>query len=113
MLGPLANLCRVTCICACHELEKYGARAAGIIGNVINASCVPLTAIFAYFYFGDLMTPMEFAGSALVCVAVLMVTGGKAVRHVKGGQKEEEEEEEIGGEEKLLEYRKLGGDGLE
>ena len=82
MLGPIANLCRVTCICACQEMEAYDTGSAGIVGNVFNTSSVPLTTIFAYLYFDDVMSPMEFIGSTLICLAILIVTGGKAIRHV-------------------------------
>ena len=77
-LGPIANIYRVTSVYACHEFEKYNEGSAGVIGNIMNTSCIPLTAIFAFIFYGEVMKPIEFIGSAIVCVAILIVTGGKA-----------------------------------
>ena len=82
-LGPIANIFRVASVYACQEFEEYSQGSAGVTGNVMNTAYVPWTTIYAFLFYRELMTVIEFIGSALVVPAIIVVTVGKVVKHFK------------------------------
>ena len=98
MLGPIANIERVTSVYACQELEEYGRGNAGTIGNIMNTGYIPLTVLFSYLLFGEKMSVLATIGGALVAAAILIVAGVKAAKHVcrdEGNGNNEEESEKL------------------
>ena len=98
----------------CQELEAFGAGCAGILGNVLNAVYIVILALFAFLFFGEIMTPVEIGGAALIGGAVLAITAIKAWRRKKMGKegRKGKEGKRGVGEEKRGEKRdgKRGGD---
>merc|ERR1712228_609060 len=93
-IGPISNVYRVASIFGCQELEMFGAGCAGVLGNVLNAVYIAVLALYAFLFFGEIMTPLEIIGASLVSGAVLGATAIKAWRRKKSmGEKTEEEEE--------------------
>ena len=83
-MGPFANINRAVQVLASQELEGFDVGCAGIIGNLINILDIPCNAIYAYLFFSEVMEPLEYAGGAIICFAILITTASKAKRHIDG-----------------------------
>ena len=83
MIGPISNIFRTASVFGCQELEEYSPGSAGVIGNIINASYIPISAVYAYLLFDEVMTPFEFIGAAVVAFAILFVTCVKMARQIR------------------------------
>ena len=96
LTGPIGCICRVTQVFGCHELEDYAPGCAGIVGNLIHACQVPLTAFYAFLFYGEIMTPLNMVGAALVTLSIVTIAIAKMVRpwyHGKDGSEGQEGEE--------------------
>ena len=80
MIGMISNLFRMTSVLACQELESVGAGFAGIIGNILHAEYIAMSALFAFAFFGENLAPVEIVGALIIGGAVVGVTVVKAVK---------------------------------
>ena len=91
LMGPFANINQMVQVLASQELEGFDEGCAGIIGNMINILDIPCNAIYAYLFFGEVMEPLEYAGGAIICLAIFIVTAAKAKRHFNGKNEKEKD----------------------
>ena len=80
MVGPIACTFRVTSVFGCQELEEYTEGSAGIIGNLINTAYIPISALYAYVFFDELLMPLDYFGALLIGFAILVIAGVKMIK---------------------------------
>ena len=98
-IGVLTNIYRITSIYGCNELESFGPSSAGIIANLLSPIQIIMTALFAFCFFAEKMTPLEVGGACLIGGVVPVITIIKAWRRINGeGEEDEEEIREIEGD---------------
>ena len=61
-------------------IEFFAVGTAGLLGNVLNAVYIAILALASFIFFGEVMTPVETVGAALIAGAVIFITGVKAWR---------------------------------
>ena len=76
----ISNLFRATSVFACQELESVGPGCAGIIGNILHAEYIAMTALLAFAFFAEKLAPVETIGASIIGGAVVGVTAVKAVK---------------------------------
>ena len=86
-IGVLSNVSRVASVFGCQELEAFGAGCAGFIGNILHAEYIATMAIFAYLFFGEVVTRVELIGAIVIGGAVVGVTLVKAWRQKRNEQR--------------------------
>ena len=91
-IGPMTNIYRVTSLYGCNELEAFGPGSAGILGNLLSPIYIIMVGLFAFCFFGELMTPLEIGGACLISSVIPIITAIKAWRKIKEEKKAEDEE---------------------
>ena len=79
-MGLINNIYRVSAVFGCQELEASGTGNAGIIANILDAGFIVITAIFAFLFFGEIMSSVEILGACFIGAAAMIITAAKAWR---------------------------------
>ena len=111
-IGVLTNVFRVASVFGCQELEAFSVGCAGVIGNILYAQYIANMTIFAYLFFGEVLTRVELIGAIVIGGAVVGVTLVKACRQKRNEQRHSAitgaEKDSDAGEERRAEIDKDG-----
>ena len=82
------------CFIPHQELEHFDSGCAGVISNAIGPLGIPVSAGYAYLFYGETMRPMQLVGGAIVFFAIFIVAAVKMAKYLWGRQERKVEDVE-------------------